>query len=113
MPANVRRDGVLLTLAAGTMLAMLQSTGAEAQSYPRRSDSGEAIPGRMAVGAIINSARPRVYHPPVAEPVTDYARPARVYIEPEPYHVPSCHMVRRKVWLDEYAYTFRRERVCG
>jgi len=120
MRAHDRRAGALLALVATTMLAGLPATRAEAQSYPRRNHTGEAIAGGvvggviggLAAGAIINSGRPRVYYPPVEEPAPVYVRPAPVYVEPEPYYVPTCHMVRRKVWLDEYAYTFRRERVC-
>jgi hypothetical protein len=112
MTANALRASAL-TLAAATLLAALPLSSAEAQWYPRRNHTGEAIAGGvvggviggLAAGAIINSGQPRVYYPPVAEP-------APVYVEPEPHYVPSCYIVRRKVWLDSYAYTFRRERVC-
>jgi hypothetical protein len=77
---------------------------AEAQYYHRRATPGAAIAGGIAAGAIINSTRAPVYAAPV------YGAP--VYAEPEPVYVPTCHIVRRKVWLDDYAYTFRRERVC-
>jgi hypothetical protein len=82
-----------LTLAPAAMLSML----------PLAPVGG--LLGGLAAGAIINSTRPH-YYPPVAEPAPVYAAP------PEPVYVPTCHIVRRKVWLDDYAYTFRRERVC-
>ncbi len=76
------------------------------QYYPRRHYGGQAIAGGviggviggLAAGAIIQSTRPH-YYPPVeaSEPV--YAAP------PEPVYVPTCHIVRRKVWLDPYAPT--------
>lgn len=101
-----------LALAAATLLSALPLASAEAQYYPRRHHAGEAIAGGvvggllggLAAGAIISAGRPS-YYPPVAAP-------APVYVEPEPVYVPTCHIVRRKVWLDDYAYSFRRERVC-
>jgi hypothetical protein len=95
------------------LLSAAPVTEAEAQYYPyRRHNPGPAIAGGiaggliggLAAGAIISATRPG--------PV--YAAPAPVYVEPapEPVYVPTCHIVRRKVWLDDYAYTFRRERVC-
>jgi hypothetical protein len=112
MTANPIRRGAL-ALSAATFLAMLAPSSADAQYYPRRHGAGEAVAGGvvggllggLAAGAIINSTRPH-YYPPVAEPAPVYAAP------PEPVYVPTCHIVRRKVWLDDYAYTFRRERVC-
>jgi hypothetical protein len=114
MTATALRKGAL-GLAAATLLSALPLTSAEAQWYPRRDRTGEAVAGGvvggllggLAAGAIINSTRP-AYYPPA--PV--YVAPAPVYVEPAPEYVPSCHVVRRKVWLDDYAYTYRRERVC-
>jgi hypothetical protein len=103
-----------LALAGATLLSSLPLSSAEAQYYPyRRNHTGEALAGGLlggvvgglAAGAILNSGQPRVYYPPVAAP-------APVYMEPEPVYVPTCHIVRRKVWIDPYAYTYRRERVC-
>jgi hypothetical protein len=90
-------------------------TSAEAQYYPRRGNPGAAIAGGiaggliggLAAGALLHSTRP-VY----AAPAPVYVEPPPVYVAPEPVYVPTCHIVRRKVWLDDYAYTFRRERVC-
>ena len=102
-----------LALAAASLLSALPLTSAEAQYYPqRRYHSGDALAGGLiggvvgglAAGAIIHSSRPA--------PV--YVQPAPVYAEPYPVYDqgPSCYIVRRKVWLDPYSYTFRRERVC-
>jgi hypothetical protein len=99
----------LLCLGAA-ILSAAPVGSAEAQYYYRRANPGAAIAGGiaggvlggLAAGALLNAARPA--------PV--YAAPAPVYVEPEPVYVPTCHIVRRKVWLDDYAYTFRRERVC-
>ncbi len=112
MTANAVRK-VALGLSAATLLSALPLASAEAQWYPRRNHTGDAIAGGvvggllggLAAGAIINSTQPRAYYPPVAAP-------APVYVEPEPVYVPTCHVVRRRVWLDDYAYTYRRERVC-
>ncbi len=107
MTANAFRK-TALALSAATLLSALPFASAEAQWYPRRNNTGDAIAGGvvggllggLAAGAIINS-QPRAYYPP-----------APVYVEPEPVYVPTCHVVRRRVWLDDYAYTYRRERVC-
>jgi hypothetical protein len=112
MTANAFRK-VALALSAATLLSALPLASAEAQWYPRRNHTGDAIAGGvvggllggLAAGAIINSTQPRAYYPPVAAP-------APIYVEPEPVYVPTCHVVRRRVWLDDYAYTYRRERVC-
>jgi hypothetical protein len=98
---------------------------ADAQYYPyppRRANPGAAIAGGiaggvlggLAAGAIISATRPAPYYaPPVyAAPGPVYVEHPPVYAAPEPVYVPTCHIVRRKVWLDDYAYTFRRERVC-
>jgi MFS family permease len=103
--------GGALALGAAALLAAISP--AEAQHHPRR-HAGQAVAGGviggllggLAAGAIIGAGRPGYYHPPVAEPAPVYLAP------PEPVYVPTCHIVRRKVWLDDYAYTFRRERVC-
>jgi hypothetical protein len=119
MTGMVLRKGAL-ALAAATLLSALPIGSADAQWYPpRRNHTGEAIAGGvvggvlggLAAGAIINSTRPS-YALPVEAPPPVYMRPAPVYVEPQPHYVPSCYVVRRKVWLDDYAYTYRRERVC-
>jgi hypothetical protein len=112
MTVNAVRK-VALALSAAALLSALPLASAEAQWYPRRNNAGEAIAGGvvggllggLAAGAIINSTQPRPYYPPVAAP-------APIYVEPEPVYVPTCHVVRRRVWLDDYAFTYRRERVC-
>jgi hypothetical protein len=113
--------GAALALAGATLLSALPLSPAEAQyyPYPRRNYTGEAVAGGvlggvlggLAAGAILNPGRPApIYAPPA--PV--YVQPAPVYLRPEPVYeeVQTCHLVRRKVWLDPYTYTYRRDRVC-
>jgi hypothetical protein len=111
--SRIRSRIAVLALGAA-VLSAAPIASAEAQYYPyRRHNPGAAIAGGiaggllggLAAGAIISSARP-VYAAPV------YVEPPPIYAAPEPVYVPTCHIVRRKVWLDDYAYTFRRERVC-
>jgi hypothetical protein len=114
MRLNAPRAALLCLGAA--LLSAAPVGSAEAQYYPRRNNAGPAIVGGiaggllggLAAGAIMNSARAPVY----AAPAPVYVEPPPVYAAPEPVYVPTCHVVRRKVWLDDYAYTFRRERVC-
>jgi hypothetical protein len=118
MTPFVLRRGAL-ALAAATLFSALPLAGAEAQyyPYPRRNHTGEALAGGvvggvlggLAAGALLNAGRPApVYAPPAV-----YA-PAPVYVQPGPVYeeVQTCHIVRRKVWIDDFAYTYRRERVC-
>ncbi|MGL4242859.1 MAG: hypothetical protein ACRCTI_17235 [Beijerinckiaceae bacterium] len=99
------------------ILSAAPVTSAEAQYYYRRPNHGAALAGGiaggvlggLAAGAIISATRPG---PVYAAPAPVYVEPPPVYAAPEPVYVPSCHIVRRKVWLDDYAYTYRRERVC-
>ncbi|WP_430913056.1 hypothetical protein [Methylobacterium sp. sgz302541] len=66
--------------------------------------------GGVAAGAIINGAQPA---PP---PPVYRARP--VYVEEQPEVIvrrprePVCHYERRKVWLDDQEFTFKRVEVC-
>lgn len=67
--------------------------------------------GGVAAGAILNGAQP-------APPPPAY-RPRPVYVEEQPEVVvvrprrePICHYERRKVWLDDEAFTFKRVEVC-
>jgi hypothetical protein len=106
---------------AAAVLSAAPLASAEAQHYPRRRH-GHAIAGGiaggiiggLAAGAIISSVRPGpVYAAPVhAPPAPLYVEPHPVYAEPEPVYVPTCHIVRKKVWIDDYAWTYRRYRVC-
>ncbi|KQP61829.1 hypothetical protein ASG40_02395 [Methylobacterium sp. Leaf399] len=68
--------------------------------------------GGVALGALMSGAQ-------AAPPPPVYARPRPVYVEDvEPIYVrpprrePICHMERRKVWLDDVEFTYRRVEVC-
>ncbi|MCA0400511.1 MAG: hypothetical protein LCH38_06815 [Proteobacteria bacterium] len=73
-----------------------------------------ALFGGLAIGAagaaiLLNGTRPaRALPPPVVEEEEEIIveRPRRVR------YVPTCRMERRKVWLDEESYTYRRVEVC-
>lgn len=71
------------------------------------------VVGGVAAGAIINGAN----QPPPPQPVEEY-RPRRVVVE-EPEEVvvrrprgPVCHYERRKVWLNDEDFTYKRVEVC-
>lgn len=70
------------------------------------------VVGGMVGSAIVNGAN----NPPPPPP--EY-RPRRVVVEDEPETVivrerrgPICHYERRKVWLDDDNFTFKRVQVC-
>jgi hypothetical protein len=106
----------LLCLGAA-VLSAVPFASAEAQYYPRRHHNGQTfigglaggLVGGLAAGAIISSTRPAPYY---AAPAPVYVAPPPVYAAPEPVYEPTCHIVRKKVWLDDYAWTYRRYRVC-
>jgi hypothetical protein len=114
MRMQVSRAALLCLGAA--VLSAAPVTSAEAQYYYRRAHPGHAVAGGiaggllggLAAGAIISATRAPVY----AAPGPVYVDEPPVYAAPEPVYVPTCHIVRRKVWIDDYAWTFRRERVC-
>ncbi|ACL55739.1 hypothetical protein [Methylobacterium nodulans] len=105
--------------ACAALAAVLAATAPQAASA--RDGVGAAILGGaaagvlggVAAGAIINGAQaappPPVY---VAPP------PRRVYVEDPGETVivrrrgPVCHFERRKVWLDDESFTYRRVEVC-
>lgn len=72
------------------------------------------VVGGVAAGALLSGA---VNQPPPPPPVEEY-RPRRVVVE-EPEEVivrrprgPVCHYERRKVWLNEEDFTYKRVEVC-
>ncbi|SFV01430.1 hypothetical protein SAMN02799631_03821 [Methylobacterium sp. 174MFSha1.1] len=70
--------------------------------------------GGVAAGAIMNGMQP----PPPPPPAYAVPPPRRVYVEePEtvivrPRRGPICHFERRKVWLDDESFTYKRVEVC-
>ena len=69
------------------------------------------VVGGLAAGALMNGAQPAPPPPPAY-------RPRPVYVEEQPVMVvrprrePICHYERRKVWLDEVEFTYKRVEVC-
>lgn len=87
------------------ILAAVIATASPVQAAQGRNG---ALLGGLAVGAVgaailLNGTRPLRAAPVVEEEV--------VY-RPAPRYEPVCRMVRRKVWLDEESYTYRRVEVC-
>ncbi|GEO98439.1 hypothetical protein [Methylobacterium haplocladii] len=63
--------------------------------------------GGVALGAMLNGgAAP----PPGPRPVYVEEEPVPVYVRPR--RGPVCHYERRKVWLDEAEFTYKRVEVC-
>ena len=67
--------------------------------------------GGMALGAILNNgAQPAPPPPPRARPV--YVEEEPVYAAPPPPRGPVCHFERRKQWLNDVEFTYKRVEVC-
>ncbi|GLS46040.1 hypothetical protein [Methylobacterium brachythecii] len=62
--------------------------------------------GGVALGAALNSPPP-----PRPRPVYVEEEAAPVYVAPR-RRGPVCHYERRKVWLDEAEFTYKRVEVC-
>ena len=101
-------------LSAGVMVLAIATTPASA----RDGQNGAIIGGLAAgvVGGVVGSALVNgANNPPPPPP--EY-RPRRVLVEePETVVVrerrgPICHYERRKVWLDDENFTFKRVEVC-
>lgn len=56
-----------------------------------------------------SSTLPRLRRPPARRV---YVEEEPVYVAPPPRRGPICHYERRKVWLDEVEFTYRRVEVC-
>ena len=107
------RHGIRVLLIGGLLLGASLG-GASARDGRNAALLGGAaagVIGGVAIGAMMNGAQAEP-PPPV------YARPRPVYVEEaEPVFVrprrePICHMERRKVWLDDVEFTYKRVEVC-
>ncbi|AWN46289.1 hypothetical protein DK419_08165 [Methylobacterium terrae] len=108
-------------LGAGAALAAALFVTAAPQAQARDNvgaailgGAAAGVLGGVAAGAILNGAQAAPPPPPayVVPP------PRRVYVEePEtvivrPRRGPICHFERRKVWLDDESFTYKRVEVC-
>jgi hypothetical protein len=92
-------------LATSALVAIALASGHPAQAAQGRNT---ALFGGLAVGAagaaiLMNGMRPARAAPVVEEEV--------VY-RPAPRYVPTCHMERKRVWIDSESYTYKRVEVC-
>jgi len=89
---------VAATLAATTLAGSMTLGAGEANAYYRGRGAaiGLGIAGGVIAGAAIAGAARRPYY----------------YDEPAYYDGPVCHWERRRVYLDDVTYTYRRVRVC-
>ena len=106
----MRKTLLLAGLVAG--LSAVAAPSAQARDGINAAILGGAaagVLGGVAAGAIMNSGPP-AYGPPPPRPIyvepreVEYARPRRAG--------PICHYERRKVWLSDYDFTYRRVEVC-
>ena len=104
------------TLLLAGLLAV-SAAGAQARDGVNAAILGGAaagVLGGVAAGAIMN-AQPPAYGPPPPA----YGPPRPVYVEPREVEYerprrggPICHYERRKVWLSDIDFTYRRVEVC-
>lgn len=87
-----------------TVAALMVAPQAEAR-YGRNGALATGLAAGVVGGALLmNATRPR------AMPIAD---DAVIEVErPRPRYVPTCHMERRRVWIDSESYTYKRVEVC-
>ena len=102
------RKGVSTALLGAALLSAAPAQARDGRNGALIGGAAAGVIGGLAVGALLNGAAP----PPPPPPAR------RVYVEEEPIYVapprrgPICHYERRKVWLDEVEFTYRRVEVC-
>lgn len=97
------RLAIVATLSAAAMTGL--PSGAEARDGVNAAIIGggaAGLIGGLAVGTMMSRPPPPAYVVP-AEPV---------YVERRRVYEPTCHYERRKVWLDDESFTYRRVEVC-
>lgn len=110
----------LTILRAGALALAGLLTVTALPASARDGQNGAIIGGLAAgvVGGMVGSAIVNGANNPPPPPPPEY-RPRRVLVEEEPETVivrerrgPICHYERRKVWLDDENFTFKRVQVC-
>lgn len=95
----------LSALAAGLAVAFAIITSNPSEAAQGRNG---ALGAGLALGAagayFLMQGRPQ------AAPIVEEEEV--VYERRRPRYVPTCHMERRRVWLDSETYTYRRVEVC-
>jgi hypothetical protein len=114
----VQSSFTILRAGAVALAGLLALTAVPASARDGR--NGAIIGGLAAgvVGGVVGSAIVNNMNNAPPPPPPEY-RPRRVYVEDEPETVvvrerrgPICHYERRKVWLDDENFTFKRVEVC-
>jgi hypothetical protein len=94
-----------------TAMMMVSALAVPHEAFAANGRNGALI-GGLAVGGVagallMNSMRPSHAAPrPVMEEEVLVERPRRVR------YAPTCQMVRKKVWIDDETYTYKRVEVC-
>jgi hypothetical protein len=97
------RIKLALLLAAAVLAAAPQ--GAQARNGRNGALAVGLAAGVVGGALLMNSARPARAMP--------IAEDAEIEVErPRPRYVPTCRMERRRVWIDDESYTYKRVEVC-
>lgn len=97
----MRMRFALLAVAA----TLLAAPAAEAR-YGRNGALAAGVAAGVVGGALLmNSTRSAGAMPVADDAIIEVERP-------RPRYVPTCHMERRRVWIDSESYTYKRVEVC-
>ncbi|MCY1642967.1 hypothetical protein [Methylorubrum sp. SL192] len=103
------RKGICAALLGAAVLSAAPTSARDGRNGALIGGAAAGVIGGLAVGALLNNgAAPPP--PPPARRV--YVEEEPVYVAPPPRRGPICHYERRKVWLDEVEFTYRRVEVC-
>ncbi len=102
------RKGFCAAMLAAALVSTAPASARDGRNGALIGGAAAGVVGGLALGALLNSAPP----PPGPAPRPVYVEEAPVYVAPPPRRGPICHYERRKVWLDEVEFTYRRVEVC-
>ncbi len=112
MPASLlgqARIGLCAAL-VGAALVAAPASARDGRNGALLGGAAAGVVGGLALGAMLNSPPPppAPYRP---RPVYEEEEAPPVYVRPRPPG-PVCHYERRKEWLNDLEFTYRRVEVC-
>jgi hypothetical protein len=88
-----------------TAAAILVAPQAEARNGRHGALAVGLAAGVVGGALLMNSTRSARAMPVADDAIIEVERP-------RPRYVPTCHMERRRVWIDSESYTYKRVEVC-
>ncbi|GJE76487.1 MULTISPECIES: hypothetical protein [Methylorubrum] len=113
MPASsvsvLARKGAYAALLAAALVSTAPASARDGRNGALIGGAAAGVVGGLALGALLNGAPPP---PPRPAPRPVYVEEEPIYVAPPPRRGPICHYERRKQWLNEDEYTYKKVEVC-